>query len=61
MPNHQITRFFHIPLMPIKSPSESMFIQSRTDKIRAQHDRGKKRKGFKLLQPKQRKKKICKT
>jgi hypothetical protein len=54
MPNHQITRFFHVPVT-IKSPSIPTFIQSRTDKIRAQHDRGKKRKGFKLPQPKQRK------
>jgi len=54
MPNYQITRFFHVPVT-IKSPSIPTFIQSRTDKIRAQHDRGKKRKGFKLPQPKQRK------
>jgi hypothetical protein len=61
MPNQQITRFFHIPLIQIKSSSESMPIKSRTDKIRAQHDRGKKRKGYKLLNPKQRNKKTRKT
>ena len=59
MPNQQITRFFHIPLIQIKSSSESMPIKSRTDKIRAQHDRGKKRKGYKLLNPKQRNKKTA--
>jgi len=44
MPNHRITRFLCMTIMPIKSPSESTFIQSRTDKIRAQHDRGKTKK-----------------
>jgi len=57
MPNHRITRFLCMTTMPIKSPSESTFIQSRTDKIRAQHDRGKKRKGSKLQRLEQSKKK----
>ena len=54
MPNQQISRFFHVPLKQIKPPSESRFSLSRTDKIRAQHDRGKKHKGVKLTNAKQR-------
>ena len=54
MPNQQISRFFHVPLKQIKPPSESRFRLSRTDKIRAQHDRGKKHKGLKLTNARQR-------
>jgi len=54
MPNQQISRFFHAPLKQIKPPSASRFRLSRTDKIRAQHDRGKKHKGVKLTNAKQR-------
>jgi hypothetical protein len=42
VPNISISTF--VPKLEIKSSAELEFIPTRTDKIRAQHDRGKKRK-----------------
>ena len=44
MPNQSITTFIHLSVRSIKSPSESKLFQSRADKIRAEHDRDKRRK-----------------
>ena len=57
IPNQSITTFIHLSVRSIKSPSESKLFQSRADKIRAEHDRGKKRKTVNLPVSKQRKKK----
>ena len=42
MPNRLITTF--VPSLPVKMHLHNDNVISRTDKIRAQHDRGKKRK-----------------
>ena len=42
-----------IPQLPLETLSETLQITSQADQIRAQHDRGKKRKISGLAKPKQ--------
>ena len=44
MPNQSITTFINLSMRSTKASSETKPFQSRADKIRAEHDRGKKRK-----------------
>ncbi len=43
IPNQRITTFFQVSVKPLKIPVDPTFFISRTDKIREQHDRGKRR------------------
>jgi len=55
MPNQRITAFFQVSVKPLKIPPDPTFFLSRTDKIREQHDRGKRRKVSHKLELKQHK------
>ena len=56
VPNQRITTFFQVSAKPSKIPLDPTFFISRTDKIREQHDRGKRRKVSHSLDYKHRKK-----